>query len=171
MARILSEFVISCYPNRAMICSNVSMDALNGYHNFRRELSEVLVDTSKSCIPILNTYLRGMASNSKHTTTMETDSMEHRQDWKIKACLSSQEISFLLCKPKIHYGVYKNMELVHFPFCWNTTHIKTQRSRILSPLVKMKILLFDNIIYLCASWQGTIIFVTSLTASFCTLCS
>jgi len=54
--------------------------ALNGCHNFRRELSEVLVNTSKSCILILNTYLRGMASNSKHTETMGTDSMEQRQD-------------------------------------------------------------------------------------------
>jgi hypothetical protein len=75
--------------------------ALNEYHNFRRELSEFLADTSKSCILILNIYLRGMASNSKHTKTMETDSMEHRQDCKIKACLSAQEISFFLCKPKI----------------------------------------------------------------------
>jgi len=54
--------------------------ALNGHHNFRGELSEFLVNTSKSCILVLKTYLRGMASNSKHTETMETDSMEHRQD-------------------------------------------------------------------------------------------
>ena len=68
-----------------------------------------------------------MSSNSKHTETMETDSMEHRQDWKIKACLSAQEISFFLCQPKTHYRVYKNMKLVHFPFFFYTMQIKTQR--------------------------------------------
>jgi hypothetical protein len=153
MAWILSEVVISCCPNRARICSNVWIEvAFNGYHNSRRELSELLVDTSNSSIIILNTYLRGMASNSKHMNSMETDSMEHRQDWKIKACLSAQGISFLLCKPKIHYRVYKNMKLVHFLFFFNATHIKTKRSRILLSLVKMKFLHFDHTTYLCASW-------------------
>jgi hypothetical protein len=171
MAWILIQVVISCYPNRAMICSNVWMEvAFNGCHNFRRESSEVLVDTSKSCIVILNTYLRGAASNSKYTGTIETDSMEYRKDWKIKSCLSAQEISFLLCKLKIHYLVYKNMKLVHLPSFWNTTHIKTHRSRILSPLVKMKIPYVDHTIYLCASWRETIISVTPQTGSFCALC-
>jgi hypothetical protein len=170
MAWILSEVVISCYPNRATICSNVWIEvALNGYHNFRRELSELLVVNSNSCILILNTCLRGMASNSRHTNSMGTDSMEHRQDRKIKACLSAQGISFLSCKPKIHYRVYKNMKLVHFPFFFNATHIKTQRSRILSSLVKMEILHVDHTIYLCASWQEMIIFLTSLAGLFCIL--
>ena len=171
MAWILSEVVISCYPTRATICSNVSMEVtLNRYHNFRRELSEVLVDISKTCTLILNTYLRCMASNSKHTKTPVTDSTEHKQDWKIKACLFVLEISFLLCKPKIHYHIYKNMKVVHFPFLLNTMHIKTQTSRILVPLVKMKILHVDHKIYVRASWQETIIFITSLSGSFCTLC-
>jgi len=53
---------------------------LNGYQNFRGELSEVLVNTSKSCTLVINTYLRGMDNNYKQTETMETESMEHRQD-------------------------------------------------------------------------------------------
>jgi hypothetical protein len=52
---------------------------LNGYHNFRRELSEVLSDISKRRILILNFYLRGMASNYKRTNIIGTDSIEHRQ--------------------------------------------------------------------------------------------
>jgi hypothetical protein len=93
-----------------------------------------------------------MSSNSKNTKTVGTDSVEHRQDWKIEACLAAQEISFLLCKPKIHYCVYKNTKLVHLPFFLNTSHIKTERSLLLSFLVKMKILHFDHAIYLCVSW-------------------
>jgi hypothetical protein len=170
MAWILSEVVISCYPNRVKICSNVSIeDALKGYKKFRLELSELLVVTSNSCILILIIYLRGMAINSRHTNSMETDSMKHRQDRKIKACLSAQGISFLSCKPKIHYRVYKNMKLVHFPLIFNATHIKTQRSWILSSLVKIKILHVHHTTYLCASWQEMIIFLTSLAGLFCTL--
>jgi hypothetical protein len=60
-----------------------------------------------------------MASNYKRTKTMETDSLEHMQDWKVKTSLSAQEISFLLRKPKIHYRLYKNMKLVLSPFFLN----------------------------------------------------
>jgi len=68
-----------------------------------------------------------MDNNYKQTETMETESMEHRQDWKIMACLSAQEFSFFSCKPKIHYRVYKNMKLVHFPFFLITTQINIQK--------------------------------------------
>ena len=116
MAWIMSEIVILWYPNRAMTLRKDSIevhsrDIRTTDGNCHKFWLTLLVVLSYFLTHIFVVWLvTPKIQKLRKMTLWNTSKIE-----KSEACLAAQQISLFLCKPKIQYDVYKNMQLVHYP--------------------------------------------------------